>query len=167
MSPTLYGEDTLVSQTTGGVSVEKCRRLVWRRPGPVPAPTGGGELSMPHNRMVDEIVAVTTTTRCRSPTAPTSRRAESEGDRIRVGARSSGTKWRDPEDLAEESWCVWGSAARGGDLIRMLDFVAAVWPRRLTSETGKPSGLPTHGVTHGEVCTFMRRAYTLMHANHA
>ena len=87
---------------------------------------------MPHNRMVDEIVAVTTTTRCRSPTAPTSRRAESEGDRIRVGARSSGTKWRDPEDLAEESWCVGLRGARrrpdpdaglrGGSLAAAPDF---------------------------------------------
>lgn len=116
---------------------------------------------MPHNRMVDEIVAVTTTTRCRSPTAPTSRRAERERDRIRVGARSSGTGWRDPEDLAEESWCVWGSAARGGDLIRMLDFVAAVWLRRLTPETGKPADFRPMGSRTAGVCTFKRRAYTL------
>lgn len=64
-----------------------------------------------------------------------SARAEGERGRIWVRARSSGTEWRDLEDLAEEflpeSWRVWGEAARGsghggGDLIQLLDFVNAV-----------------------------------------
>ena len=138
MSPALYGEDTLVPQTTGG-------------PGPVPAPTGGGEL---HLHAAQPGWSMRSSPRLQLPAAGHRRRLRVGGRRANttasgVGARSSGTKWQDPEDLAEESWCVWDSAARGGDLLRMLDFVAAVWPWRLTPEIGKPSGLPTHGVTHG------------------
>ena len=56
---------------------------------------------------------------------------------------------------------------RGSDLLRMLDFVAAVWPRRLTPETGKPSGLPTHGSRAAGVAHLCAEHTLLMHANHA
>lgn len=64
-----------------------------------------------------------------------SARADGERDRIWVRARSSGTEWRDLEELAGEflpaRWRACEEAARGaghggGDLLQMLDFVDAV-----------------------------------------